>query len=144
MPDAPFPYVLNLPVTFRDIDVLGHVNNAVYVTWFEAARTAYMMELCSLKRLEDLPVILAETTCRYIDQGEWGETVVIGCGVSRWGTKSFDLIYRVATSEGRVLAMGRSVQVYYDYEARQTVPIPQQFRALVADRQGGWTPPADL
>jgi acyl-CoA thioester hydrolase len=141
---TPYPYELRLPVTFRDIDVLGHINNAVYVTWFEAARTSYLMELCSLKRLEDLPVILAETTCRYIAQGEWGETVVIGCGVSRWGSKSFDLAYRVATTTGRVLAAGRSVQVYYDYETRQTVAIPQQFRTLVAGRQGGWTPPADL
>lgn len=141
---TPYPYEIRLPVTFRDIDVLGHINNAVYVTWFEAARTGYIMELCTLKRLEDLPVILAETTCRYIDQGEWGETAVIGCGVSRWGNKSFDLAYRIATATGRVLAAGRSVQVYYDYETRQTVAIPQQFRVLVANRQGGWTPPADL
>ena len=141
---TPYPYEIRLPVTFRDIDVLGNINNAVYVTWFEAARTAYIMELCALKRLEDLPVILAETTCRYIVQGEWGETVVIGCGVSRWGGKSFDLAYRVGTTTGRVLAAGRSVQVYYDYESRKTVAIPEQFRTLVADRQGGWTPPADL
>ncbi len=127
-------------MTFRDIDVLGHINNAVYVTWFEAARTAYIMELCALKRLEDLPVILAETTIRYIAQGEFGETVVIGTGVSRWGTKSFDLAYGISTTTGRVLATGRSVQVYYDYESRKTVPIPQQFRGVVADRQGGWTP----
>jgi acyl-CoA thioester hydrolase len=141
---TPYPFELRLPVTFRDIDVLGHINNAVYVTWFEAARTAYIMELCALKRLEDLPVILAETTIRYIAQGEFGETVVIGTGVSRWGTKSFDLAYGISTTTGRVLATGRSVQVYYDYESRKTVPIPQQFRGVVADRQGGWTPPADL
>lgn len=140
----PFPYELRQPVTFRDIDVLGHVNNAVYVTWFETARTNYMMELCGLKRLEDLPVILAETTCRHIGQGEWGETVVIGCGVSRFGTKSFDLAYRVSTATGRLLSTGRSVQVYYDYGAGQTVAIPASFRALVEGRQAGWTAPANL
>lgn len=141
---TPYPFELRLPVMFRDIDVLGHINNAVYVTWFEAARTGYIMELCGLRRLEDMPVILAETTIRYIAQGEWGETVVIGSGVSRWGTKSFDLAYRISTAAGRVLATGRSVQVYYDYGTRQTVPIPQRFRDLVSARQGGWTPPADL
>jgi acyl-CoA thioester hydrolase len=139
---TPYPFELRQQVTYRDIDVLGHVNNAVYIVWFETVRTSYIMELCQLKNLGDLPVILAETTCRYIAQGEWGETVVIGCGVSRWGTKSFDLAYGVSTADGRLLCTGRSVQVYYDYTARQTVPIPAQFRALVDARQGGWTAPA--
>ena len=139
-----YPYELRQAVTFRDIDVLGHVNNAVYITWFETVRTNYLMDLCGLKRMADLPVILAETTCRYIAQGEWGETVVIGCGVSRWGTKSFDMAYSVSTGDGRLLCTGRSVQVYYDYTARETVPIPAQFRTLVEARQGGWTAPAAL
>jgi acyl-CoA thioester hydrolase len=138
----PYPYELRQTVTFRDIDVLGHVNNAVYITWFETVRTNYLMDLCKLKRMGDLPVILAETTCRYLAQGEWGETVVIGCGVSRWGTKSFDMVYGVSTGDGRRLSVGRSVQVYYDYTARQTVQIPPEFRALVEGRQAGWTAPA--
>jgi acyl-CoA thioester hydrolase len=139
---APYPCTVTLPVAFRDIDALGHVNHAVYITWCETVRTIYVAELCEVGDPRALPIILAEITCRYAAPGFWGESVVLGCGVSRLGTKSFDLGYGIATTEGRLLATARSIQVYYDYQAQQTVPVPAQFRERVAARQGDWAPPA--
>ena len=76
-------------------------------------------------------------------QSEYGESEsVIGSTISL-DRVPYEIV-GVAPPSFFGVDVGRSVQVYYDYESRQTVAIPQQFRALVADRQGGWTPPADL
>ena len=139
---AQYPYSLTLPVTFRDLDVMNHINNAVYITWFETVRTYYVAELLEIDSPRTLPIILAEITCRYKAPGAWGETVIIGCGVSRLGTKSFDLAYAVTTTAGRSLALGSSVQVFYDYERQSSALLPDSFRQRVAARQGDWRPPA--
>jgi acyl-CoA thioester hydrolase len=40
-----FPVVVPIQVRFRDLDALGHVNNAVYLTYLEVARAAYFSRL---------------------------------------------------------------------------------------------------
>ena len=138
-----YPFVIAETVTFRDLDVLGHVNNAVYFTWFETARTRYLAELLDIDDPRKLPVILAETSCKFRAPSFYSETIEIGCGVSRLGGKSFDLVYAVAAASGRLLATGASVLVYFDYARDRTAPIPDTFRRAAAARQGGWTPPAE-
>jgi acyl-CoA thioester hydrolase len=135
-----YPYVLIQPVVFRDLDIMGHVNNAMYFTFFETARTNYMFELFELKQLQELPLILASTSCEFRAPAFYGETLLVGTGVARLGSKSFDLLYRVETEGGRLVAEGKSVQVVYDYVSGQTVAIPDLFRERVSARQQGWTP----
>lgn len=135
-----FPYTVRQKVTFRDLDILGHVNNAMYFTFFETARTEYMAEMFDLKRLEALPIILASACCDFRSPAFFGETLLVGTGVSRLGGKSFDLAYRVETDDGRLVAEGKSVQVMYDYASGRTISLPDEFRARVAARQGDWQP----
>lgn len=138
-----YPFVIAETVTFRDLDVLGHVNNAVYFTWFETARTRYLAELLGIDDPRKLPVILAETSCKFRAPSFYSEPIEIGCGVSRLGGKSFDLVYAVAAARGRLLATGTSVLVYFDYAQDRTAPIPDTFRRAINARQGQWTPPAE-
>ena len=55
-----FPYVVEIEVAFRDLDAMGHVNNAVYLSYLETARINFMVDLLDLKGLGELPIILAE------------------------------------------------------------------------------------
>ena len=60
-----YPYEINLEVAFRDIDAMGHVNNAVFFAYFETVRIKYLgdiMEKSGLfgTELLDLPLILVE------------------------------------------------------------------------------------
>jgi acyl-CoA thioester hydrolase len=139
---TPYPFSITHTVTFRDLDVLGHVNNAVYFTWFETARVRYMANLLGLGDPATVPIILAETGCRFHAPGQWGDTVEVGCGISRFGGKSFDMIYRVATASDRLLATGTSVLVYYDYASQRSIAVPDDFRQRVAASQGAWRAPA--
>jgi len=134
-----FPYQYHLEVVFRDLDVMGHVNNAVYFTYLETARLRYLKELLALDDLLQIPVIMAEATCSYKSPAFYGENLVIGLGISRFGTKSFVMAYQVETDRGRVVATAQTVQVMYDYAVGQTIPIPDWFKERVSARQGNWT-----
>jgi acyl-CoA thioester hydrolase len=137
----PYPYTVEIEVAFRDLDAMGHVNNAVYLTYMETARIKFLIALLELKDLHDLPVIMAEASCSYKSPAFFGERLAVGVGISRFGTKSFDMAYRIAAGDGRLVAVARTVQVMYDYAAAQTIAVPEHFKEKVRAFQGDWRAP---
>jgi acyl-CoA thioester hydrolase len=117
-------------VRFRDLDALGHVNNAVFLTYMESARTAWAMQQGLMTGVDDLPLILARVEVDFRAPVELGETVEVTIRPGRVGTKSFDLEYELR-ADGRVVAEGRSVLVGYDYAASESIPIPDEWRKLL-------------
>jgi acyl-CoA thioester hydrolase len=136
-----FPFAVEMAVRFRDVDALGHVNNAVYFSYMENARIHFFAQFFDVQNLGNVPVILGETSCRFISSARFGETLRVALGVSRFGNKSFDLAYRIEGGDGRLVARGRSTQVMYDYEAEESIPIPASFKQQVQELQGEWQPP---
>jgi acyl-CoA thioester hydrolase len=133
-----FPYIISIEVSFRDLDAMGHVNNAVYLTYMETARIKFLIELFGVQSLHDLPVIMAEATCTFKSPAFFGEQLTVGAGISRFGTKSFDMLYRVVAGDGRLVALAKTVQVMYDYATAQTVAVPDSFKQKVHAFQGDW------
>ena len=133
-----FPYKVAIEVPFRDLDAMGHVNNAVYFSYMETARIKFLVDLLAVTRLHDLPVIMAEATCTFKAPAFFGEQLTVGVGVSRFGSKSFDMVYRIDAGDGRLIALGKTVQVMYDYAAACTLVVPEDFRAKVRIFQGDW------
>ena len=133
-----FPYVVEIEVAFRDLDAMGHVNNAVYLSYLETARINFIVDLLELKGLGELPIILAEATVTYKSPALFGERLIIGCGISRFGGKSFDMVHRVEAGDGRLVALSHTVLVTYDYAAGATMPVPEQLKRRVHDLQRAW------
>jgi acyl-CoA thioester hydrolase len=140
-----FPFEVSIEVVFRDIDAMGHVNNAVFFSYMETARIKYVAMVFEQSNLLDLelPLILVEATCSYKTPAYLGEQLTIGVGISRFGTKSFDLIYRVVGENGRLVASGKTIQVMYDYGSRRAFAIAEEIKARVQAFQGDWQPPAE-
>jgi len=124
-----------LKVRFRDVDAMGHMNNAVYFSFMEQARTEYYMKITGKRRLDEFEMILASTTCNFRSAVSWGETVVVRVWPTRIGRSSFTLQYELrAKGDHRLVGDGESVQVAYDYEIGKSKPIPPSFRrAIKAD-----------
>jgi acyl-CoA thioester hydrolase len=119
-----FPFVHRETVRFRDLDGMGHVNNAVYSTYLEQARLAWFGPD------EEMPlsdVILARTEIDFRAPLGLGEIVEIGVRPSRLGTKSFELEYELR-SNGRTVAEAKSVLVGYDYAREASTEIPERWR----------------
>jgi acyl-CoA thioester hydrolase len=136
---ADFPVVVRIVVRFRDIDAMGHVNNAVYLTYFETARVAYHQTVAGEQSLDfaDFEFILAEVTCSYRSPAYLGETLLVGIRVSSVGRKSFVFEYEMRDgASGRLVAEGSSVQVMYDYRERRSKPVSEEWLARVEAQQG--------
>jgi acyl-CoA thioester hydrolase len=126
-----FRYAKRVEVRFRDCDPLGHVNNAVYATYFELARFGYWREALAYTRADGFSFIMARVELNYRSQAHAGEELDVAIRVGRIGRSSFTFDYRIVES-GRVVADGSSVQVMFDYAAQKSQPVPDAFRARVS------------
>jgi acyl-CoA thioester hydrolase len=128
-----------IKIRFRDLDAFGHVNNAVYFTFMEMARVEYFVQIGLLKRGE-FPspfFIIAEATCQFKAPIDMDTQLNIQVRVSRLGNSSFDMEYQfVDEMNGAVLALGRTVQVTFDYVAQRSVPLPDEWRTAIAQLEG--------
>lgn len=127
-------FTTDIQMRFRDIDGMGHVNNAVYLSYTELARTQFYMRHARKKTLEDIDFILAHVEIDFESQAVWGDEIQVVTWPSRIGTSSFTLTYEVIDQRnGRLLARAKSVQVSYDYDQRRPKPIPPEFRAFLQE-----------
>ena len=126
-----FPFVHRQNVRFRDVDAMGHVNNAVFLTYVEEARFAFMRELGLVESLEDLTMVVARAEVDFRSPVRFAEEVEVGVRASRFGTKSFELDYELRAG-GRVVAQAKTVIVAYDYERHAPMPLPDAWRAGLA------------
>lgn len=119
-----FPFEHELEVRFRDCDPLGHVNNAVYLTYLEAARFAWWHAMFGPDGLREHGFILARVEIDYRRAALPGQRMLVRLGISAIGRSSFTIEYEiVASSGGELVAQARSVQVAYDYEQGRSVPL---------------------
>ena len=118
---------------FGDMDILGHINNISPSQWFEIARTPVMRIFDPQLKLtkETFPLIMAHSEYDFTGQMFFKE-VEIKTWISKIGTKSFT-IYHEAWQEGRLCVKGSAVIVHYDFSAEQSVPIPEDKKALLAE-----------
>lgn len=133
-----FKFATPIEVRFRDIDGMGHVNNAVYFTYMEQARVRYFQKLGMVgSDLKDITFIVAEATCRFESPLRLAEGILVKVRTSEIRNSSFVMDYSVeSTTDGRLVATGRTVQVYYDYQNRHPMPIPAEVRRKIQEFEG--------
>lgn len=141
LPD--FPCVVPVEVRFRDLDAMGHVNSAVYLTYFEQARLAFWLALhpgsAPGERIDPALIgfVVARAECDYASPVRLGERLLVGCRAGDFGTSSFAFDYRVVAAgssvdaEVRLVASGRTVQVTWDWAAGRKVPVPEELRRRI-------------
>ena len=121
-----FDFVHRESVRFRDLDGMGHVNNAVFMTYMESARLAFLRSLgLGHNPLEGL--ILARAEVDFRSPIELGQEVEIGVRPGRIGRKSFDLEHEVR-ADGTLAAEGKFVLVAYDYTTASSRELPAEWR----------------
>ena len=115
-------------VRFRDCDSLGHVNNAVYLTYLEEARVDLRNEF----GFDWTQMILARCEIDFRDQVSVGEVVEVTMWPTRVGNKSFDLAYELKVGD-RLVAEAKTVLVAFDYERGESVPLRDDWRKLLTE-----------
>jgi acyl-CoA thioester hydrolase len=131
-PAAPFLFRCEIRPRFRDTDAMGHVNNAVYITYLEVARQEYWRALDGTADYRRVPFILAHVTCDFRSEALVSELLEVLLRCDWIGSKSFGFAYEIRESGSqRRIVEARTVQVCYDYAAKRSIPVPADLRAAL-------------
>jgi len=122
-----FDFVHRETVRFRDVDSMGHVNNAVFLTYLEEARIAFLLPLGA----EVSSMILARVEIDFRAPLRMGDEVEIGVRPANVGTKSFELEYEVRARD-LVAAEAKTVIVSFDYASGRSIEVPDSWREALA------------
>jgi acyl-CoA thioester hydrolase len=131
-----FAYRHRLSVRFRDCDAMGHVNHAVYLTYFEQCRLTFWREVTGTPT-PHTRVIIARAECDYRAPAHFGDELEIRVKVDAIGRSSFTLGYEIVQAAGgQLVAGGKTVMVSYDYDQGASTPLPDSTRSLLTRLQG--------
>lgn len=132
-----------VPVRFRDMDAMGHVNHAVYFSYMEYARQEFWFQLMADRGVRAFNFIVLKAECLYRSPAEIGETVVVRSGITRMGGSSFTWEYRLTDhATGREIALASTELVMYDYDSGKPTRIPQELRDRLESFQASLQEPA--
>ena len=134
-PPAGFRHQYAIQVRWSDMDALGHVNNAKFLTYMEQARWNYVD---GLRMRDDRPgrlgMILAKVTIDFKLPLFSGDEVHVFTRCVRLGNSSLDMEHWVARRKDdqlEIAAQATITAVVYDYAASRSAPIPDEWRARV-------------
>jgi acyl-CoA thioester hydrolase len=135
-----FRFFHPIEVRYGDLDPQGHLNNAKYLTYFEAARIDYFTHLGLFtpgQPFLDIGVIMAEARVIYHAAVQFGTPVKVGVRTSKIGNKSMTVEQNIVHAEtGEVLASGQVVLVAFDYHTNRTLPVPEKMRETISKFEG--------
>jgi acyl-CoA thioester hydrolase len=122
-------------VRFGDLDAMRHLNNVVFLRYFETARIAFMCELMpehdpSHPERDATGVIFAECQIRYRSPVLFDEVVAVRCTVGEIRRSAFEIRFTMHV-EDRLAAEGSGWLVAYDYAAGSPQPLPDGLRAAL-------------
>ena len=123
-------FTYRCPVRWGDLDAQGHVNNAVYATFSEIGRVAFLYRPDEPLAQPGARFVIARIEIDFLAELHWPGTVEIGTGVTRIGRSSFGLAQGLF-SGGRAVAAVENVVVMTDGETRRSMPLPERTTALL-------------
>jgi len=150
-----------IPVRYSDIDSYGHVNNATYATYLEEARIDYLEAVLGTADLTDsvddgrdadhgtadrqaaaegetdedpgasaIGMVVANLEIDFRRSIQTADAVTVTVTVAEMGTSSVTLEYEIRSAEG-VHATARTTMVAFDRQARESRPLPDDWRAAL-------------
>jgi len=136
MNEEEFNFSIVVQTRFSDIDSLGHVNNAVYLSYFEDSRVHYFRHVLDIRTVDSasLGIIVLEFRCRYNTPVYFGESLKVFSRISWMKNKSMEMQYLASSNaDKRIVAEGSSILVAYDYSGKKSIEIPDVTRRKISE-----------
>lgn len=117
-----------LSIRFRDIDMNHHVNNSVYFTYMENARSAVLLEEMIKYHHEGIQFVVSEASCKYLKPIKLDDKIVCDVSFSPVRPTSCDINYIFKNKEtGKICAEGNTRMVLYNENNGRPLAIPEWF-----------------
>lgn len=130
-----FRFKMKLDIRWSDMDEMRHVNNAVYLTYFEQARVYYFHESCNWD-WKAIGAILANAHVDYLRPVVFPNPTYVYVRTARLGSKSFDvqyLITSVVNGVEQLTTTGSTTMVMFDYKTNASVVMPEDLKQRLKD-----------
>lgn len=130
-----FPVLLELPVQWGEMDAAGHVNNLIYLQWFESARAEYFTRLGQdivFNEAGGPGFILAKQSCKYLFPVTYPDTVTVGVRVTEINEDRFTMHCKIWSGRHqRLVAIANGVIVTFDYHKREKTEVPAHLKKMI-------------
>ncbi len=126
-----------LRVRFGECDGLGHVNNGMYFTYMEDARTEVFELFHPSLDLSTWNLIVAGARCDFLAQVTFAEWLTVHTWFSKIGRSSFIVEHSLQNVAGQFVARGQATLIQYDYETKSAIPIRADTRIKLEEHQVG-------
>lgn len=138
MDNTKFNHTIPIQLRFNDFDVLGHVNNSVYFSFYDLGKTAYFNEvLPALTTSKEVGVVIANIQVSFLLPIYPEESVAVQTAVVEIGDKSFKLLQQlIDTDTNEVKCICHTVMVGFDAKAKITRTISDEWRTAIAEFEG--------
>lgn len=135
-----FKFKQSLQVRWMDLDPLAHVNNSIYIQYFELGRGKYMSTASDTWDWHKNMFLIANITCDYKRELKLTDAnPAVMVRTSRFGSKSFDLEYLIISEKDGnqiVHAQGKSTQVMFDLKERKSIEVPDWLKKEIVQYEG--------
>lgn len=139
LPDiTKFRHRADIQLRFNDVDVLGHVNNTVYFSFYDTGKALYFSEV-SGKQMDWRHVdrVIANIDCAFMAPIVYGEKIEVLTRCSHLGRKSFIIEQALREKEtGQIKSLATTVMVAWNPESSQSEELSPRLRKEIAIYEG--------
>lgn len=134
MEEISYKHTLPVQIRFNDIDKFGHVNNAVYLNFYDLGKTNYFGSVCPNVNWERDAILVVRLEVIFLSQIHDIDNIAVQTAVTGIGTKSFDLTQRVIDTETKdVKCVCTSTMVTYDLIEQKSKPLTEEWIKAICD-----------
>ena len=120
-----YPHKVTDNIRFGDLDPQGHVNQAVFLTYFETGRVAMFRDKDLGIGVPGLTFVMVRMEVDYVKELHWPGTIDIGTGVAEFGRSSFKVSQAIFRDDV-CAAIGKATLVCMDVKTRKATPLPEE------------------
>lgn len=125
-----FTHSLPIQIRFSDVDVIGHVNNIVFLQYYDTGKAAFMTELLGRSiSWYEVDVVVANIDCAFIAPIFFNEKIEVLTACNYIHDKSFKLLQMLRNSDtGEVKSVCETVMVSFDPDTQKVAPLKDEWR----------------
>lgn len=113
--------IVEIQKRFSDFDMYGHVNSAVYFSYFEYARIVALSEMFE-KFTEDIWFVVAKQSCDYLEPILFKDSINVDLKITKISKSSFDIEY-ITKNDYKIFAKGLTTLVAIDKNTKKSTPL---------------------
>lgn len=137
MDEISFKHTIPLQLRSNDIDRFGHINNAVYFSFYDLGKTNYIETVYPNVDWEKEAIVVVQINVNFMSQIFGTDHITVQTAVTSIGTKSFELAQRVIdTQTGEVKCFCSSIMVFYDLIQHKSKPLTEEWTKAICIYEG--------